>query len=118
VSVSLRRKVREFKVGSNARWSAPSNEIGILRGASAENLRRRQKQSRKRHVVAVRIAGVIHSVAFKKPYGVIFTGPMVKAAFRPSFTGGSTGNTRNGAIAATTAGAAGFDSFGAGAGAA
>src|ERR1700733_4182546 len=37
-----------------------------------------------------------------KPYGVILTGPILKAAFRPSFLGGSTGNTRSGAIAGTT----------------
>src|SRR5271165_2123648 len=50
-----------------------------------------------------------------KPYGVILTGPILKAAFRPSLTGGSTGNTRNGAIAATTGGGAGAGGVAAGA---
>src|SRR5208337_3485362 len=46
-------------------------------------------------------------VALMKPYGVILTPPMVKAAFRPSLTGGSTGSTRKGAMAGTTAGLGG-----------
>src|SRR6202043_2764238 len=42
-----------------------------------------------------------------KPYGVILTGPILKAAFRPSFLGGSTGSVRSGAIAGTTDGGGG-----------
>src|SRR5271170_3320643 len=42
-----------------------------------------------------------------KPYGVILTGPILKAAFRPSFLGGSTGKVRKGVMAGTTDGGGG-----------